>query len=156
MSSDIFTIGYGNRRIENFISILKKYDVDLLIDIRSRPFSRFNPDFRASKLELHLINNNIKYLFLGEELGGMPVDPECYTKDEVDYNKIQLKDFFKKGIDEVLKLQKEGFTVALMCAELSPNHCHRKALVGNYLESQKISVLHIDKNGTIQNELFST
>ncbi len=154
MSPDIYTIGYGNRRIEDFLSILKKFDVDLLIDIRTRPFSRFNPDYRAKKLELHLINNGIRYLFLGQELGGKPADPDCYTMEEVDYLKVQKKDFFKKGIEEVLNLQKEGFTVALMCAELSPNHCHRKALVGEYLEKRNYPVKHIDKAGSIQNELF--
>lgn len=154
MSPDIYTIGYGNRRIEDFLSILKKYNVDLLIDIRTRPFSRFNPDFRAKKLELHLINNDIRYLFLGRELGGKPTDPDCYTKDEVDYLRVQEKGFFREGIQEVLHLHKKGCTVALMCAELSPNHCHRKALVGDYLEKRNFPVRHIDKIGSIQNELF--
>jgi len=154
MESAIYTIGYGNRRIEDFINLLHKHEIDLLIDVRSRPFSRFNPNFRKKSLELHLINNNIRYLFLGQELGGKPTDQSCYSENEVDYQKIKSKPFFKSGIQEVTKLTENGYTVALMCAEQSPVHCHRKLLVGDYLESLGYSIIHIDKYGAILNELF--
>lgn len=154
MSSKIFTIGYGNRGIETFIQLLKKYEIEILIDIRTNPFSRYNPDYRISKLELHLINNNVRYLFLGKELGGKPVDQSCYTNGEVDYQKIQSKDFFAEGIDQVIALEKAGFKIALMCAEQSPLKCHRKELVGIHLEAFGYNVSHIDKDGALLNELF--
>lgn len=156
MTPDIYTIGYGNRRIEDFIDLLQKFEIELLIDIRSKPYSRFNPNFRSNLLQAHLANHNIQYLFMGKKLGGRPSDTSCYSQGEVDYKKISCKGFFLEGIGTLVQIRKKGIRMALMCAELSPDHCHRKALVGNYLESQNISVLHIDKNGTIQNELFST
>ena len=154
MSSKIYTIGYGNRQILPFIQLLKKYEIEILIDIRTTPFSRFNPDYRIQKFEVHLVNNDIRYLFLGKELGGKPNDLTCYTDGEVDYEKIKTKQFFHDGVAEVIALNVAGFRIALMCAEQSPLDCHRKWLVGDYLESQGFEVKHIDKNGEILNTLF--
>lgn len=154
MSSQIYTIGYGNRPIQSFLQLLKKYEIEVLIDIRTSPFSRFNPDYRIQKFEVHLVNNEIRYLFLGKELGGKPADLSCYTNEKVDYEKIKTKQFFYDGIDEVIALNAAGFRVALMCAEQSPMDCHRKWLVGDYLESKGFAMTHIDKHGEILNTLF--
>lgn len=155
MGSKILTIGYGNRSIQSFIQLLQKFDVDILVDVRTTPFSRYLPDYRSQKLELHLVNSNIRYLFIGNELGGKPSDVTCYTDGKVDYTKIQSKLFFLKGIEEVKSLvDNDGLTIALMCAEQSPVQCHRKWLIGDYLQERGYEVLHIDKDGTILNELF--
>lgn len=154
MGSEIYTIGYGNRSIQTFVQLLQKYEIQILIDVRTNPFSRFNPDFRSKKLELHLINHNIGYLFLGYELGGKPSDLDCYTNNEVDYQKIQSKTFFADGIEEVMNISQGGLKIALMCSEQSPLHCHRKVLIGDYLQAKNFDIRHIDKDGTILNELF--
>jgi len=154
MSSEVYTIGYGNRSIQTFIQLLQKYEIHILIDVRTNPFSRFNPDFRSKKLELHLINHNIRYLYLGYELGGKPSDLDCYTNNEVDYQKMQSKVFFLDGIKEVMNINQEGLKIALMCAEQSPLGCHRKVLIGDYLQAKNFDIRHIDKDGTILNELF--
>jgi uncharacterized protein (DUF488 family) len=154
MNPKIYTIGYGNRSIHTFIQLLTKYQVDILIDVRTTPYSRYQPDFRNRALELHLINYGMKYLHLGDELGGKPSDPSCYTDGTVDYDKVASKLFFIRGIEEIKTLNAEGFTVAVMCAEQSPARCHRKLLIGDYLEEQGYEILHIDKDGTVLNELF--
>ena len=154
MSSKIFTIGYGNRSIQAFIQVVKKYEIEIVIDVRTNPFSRYNPDYRLSKFELHLINNDVAYLFLGKELGGKPADQSCYSKGEVDYKKIQNKDFFIEGIEQVIALERGGYRIALMCAEASPLDCHRKALIGDFLNEEGFEVSHIDKDGSILNQLF--
>lgn len=154
MSPKIFTIGYGNRSIQSFIQLLKKFEIDLLIDVRTTPQSRYQPDYNSKSLELHLIHHQLRYLFLGKELGGKPKDPSCYTDGKVDYDKITSKLFFLKGIEELKNLNNEGLTIALMCAEQSPAHCHRKLLIGDYLQERGYEILHIEKDGTILNELF--
>jgi uncharacterized protein (DUF488 family) len=154
MSPKIFTIGYGNRSIQSFIQLLKKFEIDLLIDVRSVPQSRYLPDYNSKRLELHLVNHQLSYLFLGKELGGRPSDPSCYTEGKVDYDKIVSKLFFIKGIEEVQNMNNDGLTVAVMCAEQSPIHCHRKLLIGDYLHGEGYEILHIDKDGSILNELF--
>ncbi|MVZ24907.1 DUF488 family protein, partial [Escherichia coli] len=98
--------------------------------------------------------HNIRYLFLGYELGGKPSNLDCYTNNQLDCQKTQSKKFFKDGIKEVMKINKEGFKIALMCAEQSPLCCHRKLLIGDYLHAENFDIRHIDKDGTILNELF--
>ncbi len=154
MSSKIFTIGYGNRSIQAFIQLIKKYDIEIVIDVRTNPFSRYSPDYRISKFELHLINNDINYLFLGKELGGKPIDQSCYSNGIVDYKKIQNKDFFIEGIEQVIAFEKSGYRIALMCAEASPLDCHRKILIGDFLNEKGFEVSHIDKDGSILNQVF--
>jgi uncharacterized protein (DUF488 family) len=154
MSPQIYTIGYGNRNIQAFIQLIKKYQIDILIDVRSVPQSRYLPDYNLKSLELHLVNHQLRYIFLGKELGGRPSDPSCYTDGNVDYDKVTSKLFFLKGIAEVECLHDEGLTVAIMCAEQSPVHCHRKLLIGDYLQDKGYEVVHIDKDGSILNELF--
>ncbi|AGC75971.1 uncharacterized protein DUF488 [Nonlabens dokdonensis] len=153
MHPEIFTIGYGNQRIEDIIFKLKRFGVTLLVDVRTTPFSRFNPNFRKVKLELHLMNNDIKYLFLGNELGGRPNDVSCYTDNVVDYDKVIRTEIFQEGINAVKELSTD-FNIVLLCAELNPNSCHRKAMIGDYLELMGYRVKHILKDGTILNELF--
>lgn len=70
----IYTIGYGNRSIAEFIDLLQKYHIQYLADIRSRPYSKFNPDFSQAALEQRLKQQRIKYLFFGDTLGGRPED----------------------------------------------------------------------------------
>lgn len=154
MSTKIYSIGYGNRSIQAFIQLLKKFEIDLLVDVRTTPQSRYQPDYNSKSLELHLIHHQLRYLFLGKELGGKPNDPSCYTDGAVDYDKVASKLFFIRGIEEIKTLNAEGYTVAVMCAEQSPSHCHRKLLIGDHFEKQGYEILHIDKDGTILNELF--
>jgi len=154
MSLPIYTIGYGNRSIQAFIQLLKKYQIDILIDVRSVPQSRFLPDYNAKRLELHLLNHQVSYVHLGKELGGRPSDPSCYVDGNIDYDIVTSKLFFLKGIEEVRNMHNEGLIVAVMCAEQSPIHCHRKLLIGDYLQGKGYEVLHIDKDGSILYELF--
>ncbi|GAB7264629.1 hypothetical protein DZJ_11790 [Dickeya ananatis] len=98
----IFSIGHGGRNIDDFIFLLKKYNIEYVIDVRSKPRSRFYPHFNKDTLMQHLKNAHIKYVFMGESLGGIPLDKTCYDSDgKVDYEKIKNKDFFLKGIERI-------------------------------------------------------
>ena len=70
----IFTIGYGAREIDAFIAALQQQHIEFLIDVRSRPYSRYKPDFSRDALEGHLRRAGIRYVFLGDSLGGRPAD----------------------------------------------------------------------------------
>lgn len=152
MRFPIYTIGYGNRKIDTFIDLLLKYQVDTLADVRSRPFSRFQPDFKKEKLKAHLAGKGIDYVFLGNELGGRPENEACYTRGKVDYQKVKEQPFYKAGIGQLVKLYDSGKVMALMCAELDPNRCHRKLLLGDSLRNMGFRLSHIDKNGLIEAE----
>ena len=121
----IHTIGYGNRRIEHFIDLLKMYRIEVLIDIRTSPYSRFNPSYNTKRLQDLLGLHSIDYKFMGDTLGGKPKRSECYTSGEVDYKKIGAQDWYKLAIARLVDISKEQ-RIAIMCAELKPSSCHRK------------------------------
>jgi len=142
----IYTIGYGNRTMGGFIDLLKRYKIEYLVDLRSQPYSRFKPEFSQKELEQHLKRAGIRYMYMGDMLGGRPGDDDCYTHDRcVDYAKVQEKAFFKRGIDRILAAWDKQLRIALMCSELKPEECHRSKLIGTTLDEMGIVVAHIDE-----------
>ncbi len=149
----IYTIGYGNRSIETFIKILQKYGIEYLVDIRSQPYSRFNQQFSKDILEKYLALHGIRYMFMGDTLGGRPKDEDCYDKERrVDYAKLSSKPFYKEGIGRLHVAWNKNLLVAIMCSEIKPHECHRGKLIGNTLIEEGITVAHIDENGNVQQQ----
>jgi len=142
----IYTIGYGAREIEDFIAVLKSQQIDFLIDIRSKPYSRYKPDFSKQTLERKLQAQGIRYVFMGDKLGGQPDDPDCYKEDgKVDYDKIRGKLFYEKGIGRLRQAWQNQVSVVLMCSEGKPEMCHRSKLIGLTLAGEGIDVVYIDE-----------
>src|SRR5678815_3928802 len=75
----LFTIGYGTRSVDQLIAILKSNGIEFLLDVRSSPYSKFKPEFSKEVLRLSLERAQIRYLFVGDTLGGQPKDPACHT-----------------------------------------------------------------------------
>jgi len=151
MKHSLYSIGYGNRKTENFLALLKVYKIDCLVDIRTKPQSRFNPGYNRGRLQSFLLENGISYLFMGDSLGGMPKDPLCYKNGEIDYSLVWQMPFYKQGISELIATVESGLNVCIMCCELNADQCHRKNMVGAYLSSEHdIETRHIDKMGAIQ------
>lgn len=144
--TNIYTIGHGTKSLDDFIEILKKYDIDTLMDVRSNPISRFNFQFNKTWLEYDLPLNNITYKFVGDKLGGLPKDESCYTNSKVDYAKIRTKHFFKDGINELISESLKNKNIVLMCSESKPQECHRSKLIGQELLGHKIHLKHISGN----------
>jgi uncharacterized protein (DUF488 family) len=146
----IYTIGYGAREMDNFIAVLKSHQIDFLIDIRSKPYSRYKPDFSKQALERKLQAQGIRYVFMGDALGGQPDDPDCYDDDgKVDYDKIRGKLFYEKGIGRLRQAWQNQVSVVLMCSEGKPEMCHRSKLIGNTLVDEGINLAHIDENNQL-------
>lgn len=143
----IYTIGYGNRSIEEFIKLLQQYEIQYLVDVRSHPYSRFNPDFSKAVLEKRLRQSGIGYMFMGGTLGGRPNDDTCYENGKVKYEKVNEKPFYQESIKRLQIAFEKQFRVALMCSEMKPQECHRAKLIGNTLVQWHIDVAHIDETG---------
>jgi len=147
----LFTVGHSNHSLETFIDLLKSHKIDVLVDVRSKPFSRFSPQFNKEGLEKAVKASGIKYLFLGKELGGRPQDSEFYDNHGfVLYSQIAESPLFLKGIDRLIKGIKT-YRVAVMCGEENPANCHRRLLVGRVLAKRGVSIRHIRGDGTVQN-----
>jgi uncharacterized protein (DUF488 family) len=149
MSSPIFTIGHSTHASDYFIELLAKHAISAVADVRSSPFSRFNPQFNREALSRHLRGHKIRYVFLGEELGARSKDPHCYLDGKVQYDRIAQTELFKKGIKRVLE-GAERFRIALMCAEKDPLTCHRAILVSRALVEMSVDVEHILPDGNIE------
>lgn len=148
----IYTIGYGNRSMEELVELLHHYDVKFLVDIRSQPYSRFKPEFSNDALEKRLKQHHIRYIFMGDTLGGRPKDSTCYVDGRVDYAKVCEKPFYQRGISYLHTAWTKQLHVALMCSEAKPQECHRSKLIGNTLIERDIEVMHIDEEGKIKTQ----
>jgi len=133
----IYSIGHGNKKIDVFLNELNSYNISHLVDVRTSPYSKYNPQFNREMLKNDLEKVGITYVYLGENLGGLPSDRSCYIDGKVDYD----------------------LNVAIMCSESKPEECHRSKLIGQELLKQNIPLLHIitpDKTKdqiTLMNEL---
>jgi uncharacterized protein (DUF488 family) len=144
----IYTVGHSNHSLERFLALLQGPGVDLLADVRSTPYSRFNPQFRRDALAAALAASGIEYLFLGEELGARSKDRDCYEDGRVSYRKLAETELFRQGIERLLAAAKTH-TTAIMCAEKDPLDCHRTILVARELEARGQSIAHILATGDI-------
>lgn len=154
----IYTIGYGNRAIADFIDLLRRYRVELLVDTRSVPYSRFRPAYRKQALQAKVEQAGVGYLYLGDALGGRPKDPQCYVEDEsgervVDPARMVARPDFITGLDRVVSGCQQGLIQALMCAELRPQDCHRSRVLAPELEARGLEVLHIDEQGDLKTQM---
>jgi uncharacterized protein (DUF488 family) len=148
----VFTIGHSNHSAERLAALLKRHGIEVLVDIRSRPYSRHAPQFNARGIEANLSDNEIRYLFLGKELGGRPEEETFYdTKGRVDYALVESSRPFLDGIKRVER-EIQSNRVTLLCSEEDPARCHRMLLVGRALEERGFTLLHIRGDGSIQIE----
>lgn len=150
MTETVFTIGHSTQPVERFIDLLRKHGITAVADVRSRPYSRMNPQFNREDLKKRLRDAQIEYVFLGRELGARSEDQSCYCNGQVQYDLLARTDLFKEGIERV----KEGsleFRIALMCAEKEPLDCHRTVLVARELADAGVPVTHILYSGQVEN-----
>lgn len=147
MDQHVFSIGYGGREREELLKQLVESGVDCVVDVRSSPFSKHQPEFTGSELRAFFPTHGLRYLFMGDQLGGRPPSDDCYSDGKVDYTKVREKDFFRLGINRLLNGLQRGYKICLMCSEAHPGQCHRSKLIGVALQEQSVQVVHLMKNG---------
>lgn len=142
----IYTIGYGDRTPQRFLAVLEANAIAYLLDVRTAPYSRFKPEFSKDALEKVLAEHGIRYVYLGDKLGGRPDDPTCYIDGRVDYDKVRERPFFQAGVKRVETAYRQRLRVVLMCSEGKPEQCHRSKLIGETLVAHGVPVMHIDEH----------
>ena len=151
--SSIYSIGHGNKSIEDFIKELREYSIAYVIDVRSKPYSRWNPQFNQPKLQSELEQAEITYVFMGDTLGGLPADQSCFDNEgKVVYEIVKSKAFFQDGLERLLKAHSKRINLAIMCSEAKPEECHRSKLIGRELLIHSVSVNHIVTNKKIKSQ----
>jgi uncharacterized protein (DUF488 family) len=142
----IFTIGHSNRPIGDFIAMLKSFGIETLVDIRSVPQSRYNPQFGLIDLAASLARNDIVYTPM-KSLGGNrePRHDSVNTAFRSDgfrgYADYMQTDEFALATEALINLSGQAPT-AIMCAEADPARCHR-SLVSDALLAKNVGVTHI-------------
>jgi len=147
----VFTIGYSDLEFARFAALLKQRDVQAVADVRSSPYSRYNPQLNREPLLRTLREQGITYAFLGVELGARRPEPECYVNGRADYSLISQTTAFKHGVDRIIQGAAK-MRVAMMCAEKDPLDCHRCILVAPRLRERGIEVQHILSDGALETQ----
>ncbi|MGL4806976.1 MAG: DUF488 family protein [Bacteroidales bacterium] len=150
MNNTIWTIGHSTRTGEHFIEVLKNYNIQVLVDIRTLPGSDKFPQFNQDRLSESLSQNGIEYVYI-PRLGGLrPSHKDSpniawRNKSFRAYADYMETDAFKEGIKELLA--KATFErTAMMCSEILWWRCHR-SMVSDYLKSMGWTVIHIEDTG---------
>lgn len=135
--------------MEKFLDLLAAHQIEVIADVRSHPYSRYNTEFNREYLQAELRAAGIDYVFLGRELGARSEDASCYINGKAKYDLLAQTPLFRKGIERITKGIR-NHRVALMCAEKDPLTCHRAILVCRRLEIDGISTKHILENGLLE------
>jgi uncharacterized protein (DUF488 family) len=146
----LFTIGHSNHDWSTFMELLRDLGITALADVRSNPHSRYTPHFSRTPLKRGLHGEGIAYVFLGDLLGGRPLDPDLYDADaRVDYERVRQTAEFGRGLER-LRDGLRSHTVVLMCAEEDPLDCHRGLMITPALRAQGLLPVHIRKSGPLE------
>jgi uncharacterized protein (DUF488 family) len=149
MTPPLFTIGHSNHSIGRFVELLRLYAIEIVCDVRSTPYSRFNPQFNRESLAAALEAQGIAYVFLGNELGGKPRDGNFPADDGERFALIGKTERFRSGLERLLE-EARGRRTAVMCAERDPGRCHRGLLICPNLPAG-IVIHHILADGSVNN-----
>jgi uncharacterized protein (DUF488 family) len=140
----IHTFGYSTQTVEQFIDTLKLHAIDVVVDVRSVPYSKYTPQFNQEQIKKALAKANLQYLFFGKEFGARRDEPEAYRNGKVDFEAVKVLPSFLRGVERIASGLSKNYKIALACTEKNPLECHRFLLVSKALQdSLKIEVSHI-------------
>lgn len=149
MTTEVYTIGHSNLKFTPFLKLIRKQDIKLLVDVRSSPYSKYSPHFNKNPLTKALEESNIKYVYMGNKIGGKPRDKIFYHDDKLIYHRLEKDEKYQEGLKKLIKLA-EANRIVLMCSEEDPNSCHRHHLISQSLLKTSFSIIHIRGNGNLE------
>ncbi|NUR19243.1 MAG: DUF488 domain-containing protein [Gemmatimonadaceae bacterium] len=145
----LYTIGHSLHSSEHFLALAREHAIDMILDVRSSPYSSRAPQFARSSMAAWLADAGIDYLFAGKTLGGRPVDLTLYDEQRASYIRMAQWQPFIASLRKAVRMAR-GRRVAFACAEGDPLECHRFLLIGRYLHSHGLEVRHILPSSAIE------
>ena len=118
-----YTVGHSNVPFEKFLELIKTVDIDLLVDVRTIPYSKHVPQFNREFLNLKIEDEGIEYTYLGDKIGGKPSEPEYNQNGHIDYEHIGRSKKFHDGMLSLIEIACPR--TVIMCSEENPYRCHR-------------------------------
>jgi len=155
----IYTIGHSSRSIDEFIELLKRYGVELVVDVRRSPTSRRYPHFNREALRSELAKHGIGYVWLGMQLGGWrklkrEAAGGCLRSPGFRaYVEHMKTEEFRRAASTLLRLARK-YRVAVMCSERLYFRCHRYFL-SDWLLVHGAEVYHIVDAGEVRRHKLS-
>lgn len=155
MSNIIYTVGHSSHDLSTFFSILKRHNINEIIDIRRSPRSTHFPQFNIDQLkEECLSRSSFKYSFQGDLLGGRRrrckslknLNNGLLDSDSQGYADHMQRIEFHQLIKELVVLSSSS-SLVLMCSENNPVQCHRSLLADYLCLIHHMHVIHILFNG---------
>jgi hypothetical protein len=155
----IWTIGHSTRTLEEFIDLLRRHQIVVVVDVRHFPGSRRVPQFNKAALDRALAAAGIRYEHLVELGGRRPVRPDSHNllwrnasfRGYADYMETPP---FRDGVDRLLKIARTGRTT-IMCAEAVWWRCHR-SMIADYLKAMDVQVFHILSPTKVQEHPYTS
>ena len=131
MEDTLYTIGHSNHDAERFIELLRMNGVNVVVDVRSMPFSQYATQFNKNEIKKTLKDHGIVYIHMGEEFGARREDKSLYDEDgKLSFSKTKMSEPFRDGVRRIEDGIEKGYHIAFMCSEKHPEDCHRCILVG--------------------------
>jgi uncharacterized protein (DUF488 family) len=148
----VWTVGHSNHELDEFARLVSGEQIECLVDVRSFPYSRYASQFNREQLEVAMARRGVRYLFLGEELGGRPTSEEHYDGEgHALYGPMSEEATFTPAVERLIEGARRH-RIALLCSEGDPQDCHRRLLVGKVLTDRGVELRHILPDGTIRTE----
>ena len=144
----LYSIGHSNQTFEQFLEMLQSQGINVIVDVRSVPASKYTPQFNREPLQAALNRSGIHYMWFGEEFGARRTDA-LDADNKVDFEKAVQTPAFLRGTERVLNGLQKGYRISLMCSEAHPLECHRFAMVSRWFYEHGVDMQHIvhDENG---------
>ncbi|MCC3864952.1 DUF488 domain-containing protein [Terrisporobacter petrolearius] len=152
---EIYTIGHSNYSFDKFIEILKKYNIDCVVDIRAIPYSKYNTQYNKEFFQTNLKRLGYTYIYMADEFGAKRKTRTSYNNEGyADFAKVILEDDFKKGIERLKIGCIKGYRIVLLGAMQEPIRCPRAILVGKELIKEEFEVKHIMHEGNLKTQKY--
>jgi uncharacterized protein (DUF488 family) len=149
----LFTIGYSAFQIEDFVDVLRQYGINVVVDVRSLPYSEYHEQYNKENIERILKANDIHYRNYADEFGARQTEKQFFSPEGyLDFELFAKSKKFKQGFEKINASLSQGFCVALMCAEKDPATCHRSVMVSRAFHKNGNTINHILQNGHTESQ----
>lgn len=141
---EIFTIGHSNYDVERLVDMLRRYNINCVVDIRGTPYSKYNVQYNKEIIQKTLVREGFVYIYMAKELAAKRINKDSYNEEGYfDFEKVRYEDDFINGIKRLSNGCEKGYRIALLGAMQDPIRCHRAILVGRALRDEGFEVKHI-------------
>lgn len=146
----MYSIGYGKDNFAEFIARIREHGTTHLVDVRTNPYSRYQEDFRGAEFAKNVEAAGLKYVFMGDRLGGKPEWPEVLVEGALEPALLRADQRWREAVDRLLAAeQNPNRVLMLMCGCSQPHECHRGRVLGEDLLERGVDIQHVLPTGEI-------